>query len=183
MKVLLARNKKSLNERVWSGREQGLGVGVKAHQGAGVAWHQEERSRVSWPRAGVHPRQGLRSGPRTFSASSSFPIPVFSWALLSCRQMGFGLGKAGDCTFTQALWAPEERGLELSSRAGGSDQSSLRAPHESSEFLSPSSHSSLWAGAGFVLGSPVKRFLNAMFLDHRVPVFNDTVQTFSYPGG
>lgn len=138
---------------------------MKAHQGAGVAWHQEERSRVSWPRAGVHPRQGLRSGPRTFSASSSFPIPIFSWALLSSWQMGFGLGKAGDCTSTQALRVLKERGLELSNGAGVHTSPPHAYPTRVLSSRAPALHISLRAGAGFVLGSQcdVSKFTDFLF--------------------
>lgn len=138
---------------------------MKAHQGTGVAWHQEERSRVSWPRAGVHPRQGLRSRPRTFSASSSFPIPIFSWALLSSWQMGFGLGKARDCTSTQALRALKERGLELSNGAGVQTNPPHAYPTRVLSSRGPALHISLRAGAGFVLGSQcdVSKFTDFLF--------------------
>lgn len=53
------------------------GGAVDGTQGAGVAWHREEQSRVSWSREGCIPGPAPRNGPRTFTASSPFPASGF----------------------------------------------------------------------------------------------------------
>lgn len=86
------------------GGDGGAGGGaVDGTQGAGVAWHREEQSRVSWSREGCIPGPAPAMGPELSLLPLHFPPRVFSWGRLRSQADEFRPREARGPHTTEAL--------------------------------------------------------------------------------